>query len=304
MFARGSSAVARSRPLPLMQMRFVATAPKPHTMPTWAPLSPTSGSSRPTMALLVQAVLWRSEHDGFQPEYLITAARQAAFMKQSSIAEWQKLVPRVKRLADIILSSVPTFTGREVCRMAEVLTLWKVQHQRDLPLPVLDAIFRMMDALYTQAAQPEVVLSLTRKQGMQLLRSMHLIGLAHPLLSTELRQRLPAEAYVQHLGAAELAAEAVAMAVEGPADYQLVDAIGNRAVEMSARLRPRVAADLLWAFAKLHRRNDAFIDAIANRIAGNFGAEFSPQEARKAREALMSLGLDHQAALQALQRSK
>eukprot|EP00668_Euglena_longa_P036971 GGOE01047566.1.p1 GENE.GGOE01047566.1~~GGOE01047566.1.p1 ORF type:complete len:306 (+),score=86.14 GGOE01047566.1:35-952(+) len=304
MFARGSSAVARSRPLPLMQMRFVATAPKPHTMPTWAPLSPTSGSSRPTMALLVQAVLWRSEHDGFQPEYLITAARQAAFMKQSSIAEWQKLVPRVKRLADIILSSVPTFTGREVCRMAEVLTLWKVQHQRDLPLPVLDAIFRMMDALYTQAAQPEVVLSLTRKQGMQLLRSMHLIGLAHPLLSTELRQRLPAEAYVQHLGAAELAAEAVAMAVEGPADYQLVDAIGDRAaLEMCARLRPKATADLLWAFAKLHRRHYAFLDAVANRIAGGFGAEFSPEEASKAREALISLGSDHHAALQALQRS-
>eukprot|EP00668_Euglena_longa_P006188 GGOE01007341.1.p1 GENE.GGOE01007341.1~~GGOE01007341.1.p1 ORF type:complete len:324 (-),score=96.41 GGOE01007341.1:519-1421(-) len=292
---------ALCRPL---QPRFVATALKPHTMPTWAPLSPTSGSSRPTMTLLLQAILWRTNHDGFQPEFLITAARQAAFMKRSSIAEWQRLVPDLDHLADIVVATVPTFAGRDVCRMAEVLALWKAQHQRDLPVPVQDAILRMMDALCTWAAQPAVLLVLTRKQGMQLLRSMHLIGFAHPLLSTELRKRLPAEAYVQHLGAAELAAEAVSMAVEGPADGQLLDAIGDRAaVEMCAGLRPKVAADLLWAFAMLHRRHDAFVDAMANRIAGGFGEEFSSEEAFKAREALISLGSDHHAALQALQRS-
>eukprot|EP00668_Euglena_longa_P041538 GGOE01054679.1.p1 GENE.GGOE01054679.1~~GGOE01054679.1.p1 ORF type:complete len:275 (+),score=62.54 GGOE01054679.1:223-1047(+) len=274
-------------------------------MPTWAPLSPTTTTSRPTMTLLLQAILWRSDHDGFRPEYLITAARQAAFMKQSSTAEWQRLASDVNRLADVIVAAVPTFVGREVCRVAEVLALWKAQHQRDLPVPVQDAIFRMMDALCTRAAQPEVVLALTQKQGMQLLRAMHLVGLTHPLLTTELRQRLPAEAYVQHLGATELVAEALFMAVEGPADYQLLDAIGNRAaLEMCARLRPKAAANLLWAFAKLHRRHDAFIDAMANRIASGFGAEFSPEEASKAREALLSLGSDHQAALQALERSK
>eukprot|EP00668_Euglena_longa_P032576 GGOE01041948.1.p1 GENE.GGOE01041948.1~~GGOE01041948.1.p1 ORF type:complete len:323 (-),score=86.89 GGOE01041948.1:774-1598(-) len=274
-------------------------------MPTWAPLFPTSSSSRPTMTLLLQAILWRSNHDGFQPEFLITAARQAAFLQESNIAEWQQLVPDLNRLADLIIAAVPTFSNREVCRMAEVLTLWKVQHQRNLPVPVLDTIFRLMDALCTQAAHPEVLLALTQKQGMQLLRCMQLIGFTHPLLSTELRQRLPAEAYVKHLGPTELVAEAVTMAVEGPADCQLLDAIGNRvAVEMCARLRPQAAADLLWAFAKLHWCHDAFIDAMANRIACGFGAEFSPEEALKAREALISLGSDNQAALQALHHSK
>eukprot|EP00667_Euglena_gracilis_P011010 EG_transcript_11219 len=256
------------------------------------------------MSLLVQAILWRSNYDGFQPAYLITAARQAAFMKQNSIAEWQQLVPEVSQLADMIIAAVPSFSGREVCRMVEVLVLWKVQHQRDLPVPVLDAILRTMDALCTQAAQPDVVLALTSKQGMQLLRGMNLMGLSHPLLSRELRERLPAAVYVQHLGPAELAREAVAMAAEGPADYQLVDAIGDRvAREVCGRLRPKAAADLLWAFATLHRRHYTFIDAMTKRIGTGFGAEFSPEEAAKAREALLSLGADHPAALQALQRA-
>eukprot|EP00667_Euglena_gracilis_P011566 EG_transcript_11826 len=255
------------------------------------------------MALLVQAILWRSNHDGFQPEYLITAARQAAFMEQSSIAEWQQLVPEVARLAEVVSAAAPNFSGRDLCRMAEVLALWKAQHQGDLPLPVLASIFRMMDALCCRAGQPEVLLALTREQGGQLLRAIHLLGYTHPALVSELRERLPAVAGVAHLSPAELAAEAVAMAVEGPADYQRVDAIGDRvAAELCGRLRPKVAADLLWAFATLHRRHYAFIDAMTNHIAAGFGAEFSPEEASKAHEALLVLGSDHQAALRALQR--
>lgn len=257
---------------------------------------------RPTMADVVDNIVRRSADNSFHPQFLIDAAKEAAFTRPTGIADWNQLTPKILQLREVICSAAASCSGREICRMVEVLALLKPQHQREMPVAVIDAILRMMSALCSRAAEPIVLQTLTARQAVQLLRGMRLVGLTHESLQTALRDKLPTADYVALLGPADLAAEATVVAKDSAVDFRLMDAIGDRAArrDVATRLRGREAAALLTAFVALRRSHDGLLNSVAARLDAGFAKELTHEEASVILATFNALSADHPQAINAL----